>query len=250
MKLTVLGSGSILSKERNCAAFLLESADAKMLIDFGPGNLRRLQQVGNPLEIFTLLLTHAHPDHSLDLVSLLAYKKHSKIFRQGTEKRQFNLFGPRGIKEFYSHLVKAFPFIERLDFAVKIREMEVSKFELFGFSVKSRPVRHAVPALAYRIECEGKSVVFSGDTCYCEEIVSVSKDADLLVLECSLPNEMQGFEHLTPKECALVAKRAKPKKLLLTHFYPMVESTDIAAEIRKEFKGEVVLARDMLEVEI
>ncbi len=250
MKLTVLGSGTILSKERSTAAFLLENGSSKMLIDFGLGNLRQLQKVVDPLEIFSLFLTHLHPDHSLDLVSLLAFKKHSKIFKQGIEKRQFHLFGPSGVKEFYASIVKAFPFIERLDFDVSIKELSLSKIDFFGFNVKSRPVRHSVPALAYRIEHCGKSVVFSGDTRYCEEIKSISENADLLVLECSLPDKMQGFEHLTPKECSLIVAQAKPKKVLLTHFYPMVNPLKAKREVEKAFSGEVIVAEDLMELKI
>jgi len=250
MKLTVLGSGTILSGKRASAGYLLEEGDSKLLFDFGIGCLRHLQQVCNPLDVFTLFLSHTHPDHCLDLVSLLAFKKHLKIFRQGIEKRQFNLFGPKGVGEFYKKATAAFPFIERLDFAVKVTELGYSKLKLFGFTVKSVPVKHGANALAYRVEAGEKSVVFSGDTANCEEIVSIAENADLLVLECSLPNEMQGFEHLTPGECATIAKRAKPKKLLLTHFYPMVEETNILGEIRKAFKGETILATDLMKVEV
>ena len=250
MKLTVLGSGTFLSKERNPAGYLLEHGEAKLLFDFGFGNLRHLQRACNPLDVFTLFLTHAHPDHSLDLISLLAYKKHAKIFHVKEEKRQFNLFGPKGTRAFYQNCIRAFPFIERLEFAVEVKELDVSQMKLFGFTIKSRPVRHSAEALAYRAESGGKSVVFSGDTSYCEEIVSIAEGADLLVLECSLPNEMPGYDHLTPKDCAMVAKRAKPKKLLLTHFYPMVEETDIKKEVGKEFKGEIILAEDLMELEV
>ena len=250
MKLTVLGSGTMLSGKRASAGYLLEEGESRLLFDFGIGCLRHLQQLCNPLEVFTLFLSHTHPDHCLDLVSLLAFKKHMKIFRQGTEKRQFNIFGPKGVREFYEKASAAFPFTGGLDFAVKVTELDYSKLELFGFTVKSVPVKHGVSALAYRVEAGGKSIVFSGDTAYCEEIVSIAENADLLVLECSLPNEMQGFEHLTPSECAVIAKRAGPKKLLLTHFYPMVEETDILGEIGREFKGKTVLARDLMELEI
>jgi len=250
MKLTVLGSGTFLSKERNPAGYLLEHGEAKLLFDFGFGNLRRLQRACSPLDVFSLFLSHVHPDHSLGLISLLAYKKHAKIFHVREEKRQFNLYGPMGTKAFYENCKKAFPFIENLSFAVKAEELENSQVKHFGLTVKSKPVRHSTGALAYRVESGGKSIVFSGDTSYCEEIVSIAENADLLVLECSLPNEMPGFDHLTPKDCAVIAKRAKPKKLLLTHFYPMVEETDIKKEVAKEFKGEIILAEDLMELEV
>ncbi|MFH1234615.1 MAG: MBL fold metallo-hydrolase [Candidatus Diapherotrites archaeon] len=250
MKLTVLGSGTILSKERNSAAYLLEHADAKVLVDFGNSALSQLKKVQDPNKIFSLFLTHAHSDHALDLISLLAYKKHLKFFKQGPDKSQFNLFGPKGTKEFFKNCQKAFPMIASLDFGVKATELDVSRFEHFVFTVKSRPVRHVVDTLAYRFEADGKSVVFSGDTSYCDAISSIAEGADLLVLECSMPNELKGSSHLTPEECGLIAAKANPKKLLLSHFYPMVEGTDILKEVRKNFKGEVVLAKDLMEVKV
>jgi len=250
MKLTILGSGTILSKERNTAACLLEEGASKVLIDFGLGNLRQLQKVCDLDKVASLFLSHVHPDHSLDLISLLAYKKHLKIFKKAPERAQFNLFGPKGTKEFFNNCVKAFPFIERLDFPVKITELEVGKLNHFAFNVKSRPVKHTVECLAYSFESAGKKVVFSGDTEYCEGIVSIAEGADLLVLECSMPDSMQGFAHLSPSECGLIAKRAKPKKLLLTHFYPMVEETNILESVRKEFDGEVILAKDLMELSV
>ncbi len=250
MKLTVLGSGTILSKERNTAAYLLEEGASRVLVDFGLGNLRQLQKVCDPDSVASLFLSHVHPGHSLDLISLLAFKKHLKIFKKNPKRAQFNLFGPKGTKNFFENCVKAFPFIEKLDFPVKISELDVAKLSHFAFNVKSRPVRHTVDCLAYKFESNNKSIVFSGDTEYCEEIVSIAEGADLLVLECSMPDEMRGFAHLSPKECGWIAKRAKPKKLLLTHFYPMVEETNILESVKKEFDGEVVLAKDLMELNV
>jgi ribonuclease BN (tRNA processing enzyme) len=50
--------------------------------------------------------------------------------------------------------------------------------------------------------------------------------------------------HLTPEECAVVARAARPAHLALTHFYPPVEQVDVRAIVAGEFAGPVTLAYD------
>ena len=49
-------------------------------------------------------------------------------------------------------------------------------------SIKSK---HTNSSVSYKIECINKSIVYSGDTDYSNEIIKISKNADLLILECS-----------------------------------------------------------------
>ena len=56
--------------------------------------------------------------------------------------------------------------------------------------------------------------------------------------------------HLTPRRCGELAEIARPRRLVLTHFYPPVEQVDIRGIVRERFDGEVTLAEDGWSIEI
>jgi ribonuclease BN (tRNA processing enzyme) len=93
-------------------------------------------------------------------------------------------------------------------------------------------------------------VVYTGDTDYCESIIDLAKDADLLICECALPDKLRAPGHLTPSLAGKLATKASVGNLVLTHFYPECEKADIAAECRKSYDGQLILAEDLMELEI
>ena len=99
-------------------------------------------------------------------------------------------------------------------------------------------------AIGYRLTSKGKSVAYSGDTDMCENIVKLGRDADLLILECSVPDERKVEGHLTPTECSQIAAAANCRHLVLTHFYPVFQGYDLRRRIRRSFRGRLTLARD------
>ena len=116
----------------------------------------------------------------------------------------------------------------------------------------AKPVEHAgIPASAYRLETGDGSIVFSGDTCYCEAIVEIADRADLLVIEAAIPHGPEGTEvHLTAAQAGRVAAEARVSKVVLTHLYPDCDLEDMAALCRREFDGEIVVAEDLLSIEV
>jgi ribonuclease BN (tRNA processing enzyme) len=101
----------------------------------------------------------------------------------------------------------------------------------------------------YRITgSDGKSVVYSGDTDVCDNLVTLAKGVDVLICECALPDEMKVEGHLTPSLAGRIAVQAGVKKLVLTHFYPECDAVDIAEECRNTYKGPLVIAEDLMEV--
>jgi ribonuclease BN (tRNA processing enzyme) len=117
--------------------------------------------------------------------------------------------------------------------------------------VFSKKTVHSENSIAYRFEDGEKSIVISGDCDYDEGIVELSKDADLLIIDCSFPDAMKAPGHLTPKECGLVAKKAKVKKLILSHLYPTsFPDAERLEECKVVFDGDVLLAEDLMEVNI
>jgi ribonuclease BN (tRNA processing enzyme) len=248
----VLGSGSPLSgAARNHAGFLVHDGIAPLVVDMGTGTFKALLSKMDLRLINNILLTHFHPDHCEDIVPFLYYRKKAIPEKLGNSepRPQINVFGPAGLKEFYTGLTKIFPVFLKMPVKVNLTEMHYSEEKVFGYQIFSMPVHHE-HAVGYRITREDKVVVFSGDTGYCEEIISLAKDCDLLVLECSYPNNQVTERHLTPAEAGEIARRANAKALLLTHFYPEVEKTNILQQIEVEYHGKIFIGEDGLKVKV
>ena len=134
---------------------------------------------------------------------------------------------------------------------MNVREVGNERIEFNDMVVQSRRVSHQdVNALGYRLECEGKCIVYSGDTDYCEDIVILGKNADVLVLECSFPDEFKVEGHLTPSLAGRIGHEADAKRLVLTHLYPICDSYDIVAQARKIYNGELIIAEDLMKLEV
>jgi ribonuclease BN (tRNA processing enzyme) len=111
---------------------------------------------------------------------------------------------------------------------------------------------HIEGSIGYRITgADGTSVAYSGDTDYSENAVALARGAGLFICESALPDAIMKVEgHLTPSLAGRIAAEAGVKKLLLTHFYPECESVDIEAQCRRNYKGPLILANDLMVVDV
>jgi len=250
MKLTVLGSGTAAPRlNRNMSGYLLEADGRKVLFDSGPGTLRQLSKLKvDLLDIDHVFYTHFHNDHINDLPAIIWCNNYGCA-----RKNKLNLYGPKGFKKYIKVLIKKI-MKPKLYYKINVKEMWIkstvkipSKNNIIIKSIKSK---HTNRSVSYRIEHEGKSIVYSGDTDYSENIIRISKNADLLILECSFPEDKKVPGHLTTSLCGRIAAKAKVKKLVLTHFYPEADKVDIKMQCKEEFKGEIVLAKDFMDIEI
>jgi ribonuclease BN (tRNA processing enzyme) len=78
----------------------------------------------------------------------------------------------------------------------------------------------------------------------------LAKGADLLICESAQPDSLQVKGHLTPSLAGETATRAGVRKLVLTHFYPDCEGVDLAQECRQTYSGPLILAEDLMQVEV
>ena len=110
---------------------------------------------------------------------------------------------------------------------------------------------HNEESIAFRINGpDGSSVVYSGDTDYTENLIELARDADLLICESALPDDMRVNGHLTPSLAGEIATRAGVRKLVLTHFYPECDHADIEQECRKTYNGPLILAEDLMTIDV
>jgi ribonuclease BN (tRNA processing enzyme) len=252
--LTILGSGTCVpSVERSSSAVLLRIDGRCFLVDAGAGTMRRLIEAGCGLsDLGYLALSHFHPDHVADLVPMLFAMKYPANLRRTTA---FHLIAGEGFSDFYRKLRDAFGrWIEPEADVLRIHEVSVSKrdeIDFGGFRLISAPACHNPESVAYRLsDSDGNSVVVSGDTDVCEAVVALAEGADVLVLECAMPDERKVDGHLSPSLAGKMATDAGVKTLVLTHFYPECDAADIAGQCRRSYAGELILARDLLEIQV
>ncbi len=246
MELTILGSGTCVpSLERGGPANLLKIGGKNIVIDLGPGTLNKLFKAGiSYKDIDIVLLTHFHSDHVSELNSFIQALNWTPKY---TRKKDLVIIGPVGLKK----LIKQGVFnIHSLPNTYKIKIKEIKhKIVEKKFVIKSYKTPHSPESLAYKFEEKGKSLVISGDTDFDEGLINFSKNTDVLLLECSFPNNMKMEGHLIPKECGLIAEEAKVKKLVLTHLYPTSPEIIRLKQTKKIFKS-TILARDLMKIEI
>jgi ribonuclease BN (tRNA processing enzyme) len=219
-----------------------------VFLDLGPGVLRAMLRYAlNFSDIDVLCLTHLHPDHVGDLVPFLFATRYSLGY---TRQEPFQLLAARGFREFYGHLQKAFgQWVEPPPGLMQLKELDPAGPEevvLERVVIKSAPTNHTEGSLAYRVEAEGRALVYSGDTDMSESLVELARGADLLVLECANPRKVPG--HLTPREAGRLAAKAGVPRLVLSHFYPPCDEVDVIALAAEEFSGEIIKAEDGLRI--
>jgi len=253
MEITLLGTGAAWpDADRSSPAFLLQHQGIPFLIDCGGGTSHQLMKAGVPpstLEI--VLLTHIHIDHCVEFPSLVF-----GAYLTGKEGG-FRLFGPPGTEHFaksvfgdtYDFAIPMMKQLRKKDIVVTTREVESGRvLDLPGLEIESTPVHHGIPTIAYRFTAAGKSVVLSGDTAPCDNIVKIANEADLLIIECSFP-EQAGPKpgHCIPSQVGKIAAAAKAKRVVLVHLFPPCKGKEdgMVEEIKRFYVGPVEVGRDL-----
>ncbi len=245
MQVTVLGSGTAVPvPDRFPAGYSVVAADQHLLVDLGPGVLRRFAQTGAQLEALTaVLLTHYHTDHCADLAALLFALRNPRY----AGRAPLRLFGAPGLRELVARLCGAWPWLEPRGYELQIGEITPGGHRLGGLEVTAVPILHTDASLAYRITAPGGAcAAFSGDADVCPGLVEVARGVDLFVCDSAFPDEAYTQGHLTPRLAAEAAAAAGVRTLCLTHFYPECDGVDLLAQARARFAGEIVLAEDLL----
>jgi ribonuclease BN (tRNA processing enzyme) len=249
-QITILGSGTCVpSLQRNPCSFLLKTGGASLLFDCGPGVMRRLLEIGVSIfEISHVFISHFHPDHTGELVSMLFAMKYPA---PSPRTQPLTIVAGQGFKSFFERLKRVYGnWIELPAELFTIIELDTRMADgctFPAFTVASMPVAHRPESLAYRIvDGDGKGLVYSGDTDVCDGLKAIAADADLMICESALPDDKKIDGHLTPSLAGKIAQAAGVKKLVLTHFYPACDNADIENQCRSTYNGPLVLARDLM----
>lgn len=201
-----------------------------------------------------LFLTHFHADHVGALPGLFF------AFRHGIHPPRtldpLEVWGPPGTRELFDGLAAVLgDFFVDPGFPVSISEMVPGGEVVAGdLVVTCRDVPHTPESMALRVTSASGTpgLVYTGDTGPDEGLADFCRDVDLLVGECSLPDDLVGDNHLSPSRLARLARRSRARRVVATHVYPQFRrSTDVAALILESgYAGPVELAREGLTLDL
>ncbi len=217
--LTVLGSGdAFCSGGRLNAGYVIRAKDAVVLIDAGPTILAGMKRCGiDPSELRLVLITHLHGDHFAGLPFLIL-----DYLYQTTHFKGLTIAGPRNLASRVWRLFRAMyprtnpqPVARKLEFVV-LRPDERARFG--KVIVESLRTPHTVGdvSLALKVTVAGKSLVFSGDTGWTDELLDFSAGSDLTLLECTQYDGVGGT-HLSYAQIIKNVNRFSTRRLILTH---------------------------------
>lgn len=269
----MLGSGGPPpDPERSGPALAILAGGRAYLVDFGPGIVRRavsaqLQGLRalHPKNLTRAFVTHLHSDHTAGFPDLILTPP--AVGRL----EPLEVYGPPGTERMADHLLQAYA--EDLE----QRGVGRAKSQRSGYRVEAHDVapgpvysdevvrvnafraKHGrwKHAYGYRFDAGGRSIVVSGDTAPNEAVVEACDGCDVLVHEVYCQADLQRAppagrayfrgHHTSTLELAELAKRAKPKLLVLHHLLlARCSGDDLLNEIRgAAYSGEVVVARDL-----
>jgi ribonuclease BN (tRNA processing enzyme) len=238
VRLTVLGSGDAFgSGGRFHSAYLVEAPGATFLLDCGPSILQALKrsQIA-PERLDFAMLTHLHGDHFAGLPFLFMEYRY-----ESCRTRPFAVYGPadveRRVKKLFSALYEKTA-DEPSPFPISYRELTAGAVtDVAGVRVTPLRVPHVaeLESFAYRIEVGGKTLVYSGDTAWTDDLVAHTRDADLFICECSTWETKLDI-HVSYPEVARSAPALGCKRLLLTHLgsEPLARLDEITLEVARD----------------
>lgn len=234
------------TKTGNTICILIKAGDYNLLFDAGNG-IYKIDDYCEEKKPAYLFLSHFHLDHIIGLHILNKVNCFQKL----------HIFGPEGTKNILNMLINQ-PFtmpLNQLPYEVELFELPEEQSAL-PFHVETRPLLHSSLTLGYRVEIEGKAIVYCPDTGYCENAVALARDADLLVAECAYKSGQSSpnWQHLNPETAARIANEAGVKQLALVHFDASIyrmhrERKKAEMNAQKAFRN-AFAATDGMEVQI
>ncbi|MGC8787456.1 MAG: MBL fold metallo-hydrolase [Anaerolineae bacterium] len=243
IKVTVLGAGTALPwPERSAPGHLVQFGNTALLFDIGPGTVARLAQAGvGYSDVEYVFVTHLHPDHVLDLAALIQANSCTPGWMR---EKALHLAGCQGLAAFYQGLLALFPDIAPQTYGVNVRELGTERIAYAHWTIETCLTGHTATSLAYRLEANGRAIVFSGDATLSPALIHLARQADLLVCECSFPGDDGGPDHLAARQVGRLALEAGAKRLAVVHLYPVALQADVLSVIGEEYVGPIWIAHD------
>lgn len=283
MRLWLLGTGTPTpSVRRVCSGYVVKTGDDYLVFDHGFGAHQRLLELGiAATQVTHAFLSHHHYDHIGDYPRLLLTR-----WDQGAGKiPDLEVFGPTGLRLITQRLIAddgAFGLDlisrtrnqasidvyharggagERVRPQPRVHEVGAGALvERNGWTVKVVEVNHFQPhltSLGFRLDADGRSFVYSGDTGPSTALAKLAKDCDVLVHMChyltgtALSKTFAAFT-MGHRELAELAQSANVRNLVLSHVTTQFDRPgmreQVVRDIGEVYKGNIFFGEDLMEI--
>lgn len=279
--LYLLGAGTPTpTKSRFGTSYILKLDKDYLMFDCGPATTYKLVKVGLfPTEIDYLFFTHHHFDHNSDYPCFLL----SRWDQSTGKEHKLEIFGPPPTKQITELLVGAkgaFSYdwkarinapvsqsvyvnrggsLPRPEPSFKVKDIGPGKVKEHNhWRVTAAKANHVQPwleSLAYRVDSDGKSIVFTGDTDLCESVSKLAQGTDILVVNCwdhqvTMEKNGEAPGQTGTLDAARMAQEAGAKKLILTHIGPHLTKPGSRekgiADIARLYQGEIIFGEELM----
>ena len=249
MKVIFLGTnGWYDTNTGNTICILIRAKDFDIVLDAGIGLSKLDNYILNQDEkTVYLFLSHLHLDHVYGLHTLVKFH-----FSRG-----MTICIPQGTKSALNLLVNE-PYtvpIGELPYPVDILELPEESGRL-PFKIEARALVHKSVTFGYRIAADGFIISYCPDTGYCENAVSLSRQADLAITECAHKSGQynESWPHLNPEEAARIAREAGAARLAMVHFaastHPNLSDRRDSEEAARRIFPNTTAALDGMEIDL
>jgi len=123
-----------------------------------------------------------------------------------------------------------------------------------GQEIKSAHGKIIKPAQVVGLSRPGRKIVYTGDTRPSNDIAKLANEADLLIHDATLADDLtaraQEDGHSTPSQAAQIAKKAKVKRLILTHISARYDDASLLLDQATKVFKKTQVAEDFMKVEI
>ena len=246
-------------------SILVAYKNEEILLDIGRGTTVRLAQVGNNFSsINNIYISHMHFDH---LIGLPDFWLVSNLWQKKTNT---NIFGPKGIQEFCNNVTRSY----KDDLGYRYNKKEVSQINCYEFGnnnfssegfIKVQSFKnshgHIENSYGLIVTVNGKTIVYSGDTSYSDNVIKSCKQCDILIHEVIAVSNMLYksnkklrdvvYTHTNVKQLIKVLNSTKPKLTILNHALLFgISEQQVISEIQESYSGDVIFAYDLLSVDV
>jgi ribonuclease BN (tRNA processing enzyme) len=248
VELTVLGCGGTWPDPGGATSgYLLRADGFNLWIDAGSGTLARLTELIPISEIGAVVISHAHPDHFVDLYPTFYARHYADMGHQGLP-----LYCPTGFFGEIAGLVGEAS-RDQMRLAFDVREIRGGDaVEAGPFRIRAAEMSHiGVHALGYRIENGGASVAYTGDTGPNANLLALARGVDLMVSEATWQDHMDLLPfHMSASQAGEHAKSAGVARLVLTHIWPSLDKEVSREQADATFDGPIDVAFGGLRLEL